>query len=447
MKEQPQAQPMRVCIVNEFFYPDDTGGTGTVLSELARTLRQDYGEVEIDVVASNKLYRDKSRSLSAYQEWNGIRIFRINTPHPGGMSAVPRLAVNLLFGLASLGYLLRRRRYDVLLIGTAPPTVAMAAALYRRLTGTPFVYVIYDLEPDRAVTMHLLSPRNPLVPVLRRSQRSWLHTAGKVVVLGRCMRDYVNRNYGLPPDQVAVIPIGSDPEEIRPLSKKTRFRAAEGLTGFVVCYSGNFGRYHNFDTILDAAKELHRRQAGITFVLVGNGAQKAHITRRVTEEGIENVRLHALVPKADYSDLLASADASLVTLEPGMEGLCVPSKFYSILASGRPTIAMVSPVSEVAQVIDESGCGVHIAQGDTQRLTDVLLHLSQNSQEADAMGRRARATLLNRYSNHQIARQYYEVMQAVLNRDADMEVSTETGTAPRFRLAGEPAESTKIGVA
>ena len=404
--------PLHVCIINEFFYPDDAGGTGTVLSEMAEALHHDHPDVKIDVVTSNNLYRDWDRKLSPYQEWNGIRIFRLDGPHAGGLSAIPRLAVNTAFGIKVLAQLRRLPRYDLLLIGTAPPTVAMAAELYKAVKKSPYLYIVYDLEPDRAVRMGVVAGRHPITVMLRRSQRRWLHAAAKVIVLGRCMQEYVSRTYGLQMHQVETIAIGSDGDVIRPLDKKTRFRAAEGLSGFVACYAGNFGRYHNFDTILDSAKDLLRRGAGITFALVGGGAQQAHITRRVADEKITNVRMFPFVAKEDYADLLASADVSLVTLEPGMEGLCVPSKFYSILASGRPTVALVAPEFEVARVIDETGCGVHMGQGDAECLSAALFKLSQDPEAADAMGRRARAVLEDRYSTRQVAAQYYQAIQA-----------------------------------
>ncbi len=401
---------MRVCIVNEFFYPDETGGTGMVLSELAAALRRDFPSVQIDVVTSVNLYRDQSARLDAYEEWEGTRIFRLGTPHAGFRSTRHRLMVNARFGMAALGKLLQLGRYDLVLIGTAPPTLAMAASAYKRLTKTPYLYVVYDLDPDRAVRMGVLPAHSPVTRLLRRWQKSWMQKADQVIVLGRCMREYVLSQYNLPPEQVQVIPIGGDHEAIRSLSPCTRFRAAHKLSGFVVCYSGNFGRYHDFDTVLDAAKCLLGTEPTVQFVLVGGGAQKEHIERRVREENISNVKVLPFVPKEEYSDLLASADVSLVTLEPGMEGLCVPSKFYSILASGRPTIATVSAGSEVARVLVEADCGLQMVQGDIVGLVGALTHLLHHPAEARRMGRNARAVLEERYTNHHVAALYHQAM-------------------------------------
>jgi colanic acid biosynthesis glycosyl transferase WcaI len=404
---------MRICIVNEFFYPDSTGGTGTVLSDLVRSLRESVGDLEIDVITSHNLYREAGVKLAAQEDWNGVSIYRLATPRPNGLPTPLRLVVNLLFCLLALGKLARLERYDALLIGTAPPMLAMSAQALQWLNGTPFIYIVYDLEPDRSVTMKMLSANHPFVRLFRNRQKRWLHSAAKVIVIGRCMREYLNAFYSLPENKVEVIPIGSDPNEIVPVPRATRFRAEHGLEGFIVLYSGNFGRYHDFDTVLDAAKSLAEGTTNIQFVLVGGGAQKEHIAQRITGENIGNVHLFDFVSKEAYNDLLASADVSLVTLEPGMEGLCVPSKFYSILASGRPTIAAVSPTSEVARVIDEAYCGVHLKQGNVAQLVNILTFLSANPMEVETMGRNARLVLEEKYSTQHIARQYYTVFQDV----------------------------------
>ena len=428
----------RVCIVNEFFYPDEGGGTGTVLSELAQALRRDFQDVSIRAIASNRMYRDAACTLPPQEDWNGVSILRVSTPSSTGLRPARRLLVNFLFGLKALFALLRGPRPDALLVGTAPPTVAFVADLYRRLTGTPFVYVVYDLEPDRAVTLGMLPARHLLTPLLRVGQRRWLHAAARTVVLGRCMQEYMERAYRLPKSKMAIVPVGCDAGAIAPLPRATRFRARHGLDGFVALYAGNFGRYHDFDAVLDAAQQLKTAGPDISFVLVGSGAQRAHILRRVQDEQLCNVRVLPFVPREEYADLLASADVSLVTLEPGMEGLCVPSKFYSILASGRPTVAMVAPACEVARVVREEGCGVQIAPGDAAGLARTLSHLHAHPAQARDMGRRARAALVDKYSTAEAARHYHRLLrEAVLS--APVGQANLRGLPGRFRFSSGKA--------
>ena len=403
---------MRVCIINEYFHPDNTGGTGTVLSNLARELHDTYANVEIDVITSRNQYRSEGKLLPAYENWYGVHIHRLSSPKPGRSTAF-RLVANLIFSLLALLLLLRQRRFDVVLVGTAPPTSPIAALLYKRLTGTPYVYITNDLEPDRAVALGVLRENSRFVALLKGLQRRWFREAGRVIVLGRCMNSYLQENYGLSPDKVVTIPIGFDPEQVVPLNKQTRFRALHGLEDFVVLYAGNFGRYHNFDSILDAAIALKDKR--ITFALIGKGAQREHILERIERENITNVRVFPFVPFKDFADMIASADLCMVTLEKCMEGLCVPSKLYSNMAAGKPSLALVGRESEVAYVVTESHSGVQIDPGDTQKLVRVLTHLEQCPEEVADMGRNARQTLEALYSTPKIADEYYRVFIEVLH--------------------------------
>ena len=65
---------MRIFILSEFFYPDNTGGTGTVLSDLVRALRRIDPDQEIEVVTSRNLYRQAKVNLAATEDWNGVSI-------------------------------------------------------------------------------------------------------------------------------------------------------------------------------------------------------------------------------------------------------------------------------------------------------------------------------------------------------------------------------------
>jgi glycosyltransferase involved in cell wall biosynthesis len=413
-------EQIRLCIVNEFFYPDNGGGTGSVLSDLTKTLRASYPQLKIDAVTSRNLYRDKDVVLPEFEDWDDVSIYRVKTSHSAGLSAAKRIIINTVFGMRALRTLLKHGPYDAILIGTAPPTLAMIARLYKRLTGVPYTYIIYDLDPDRAVTMGVLAKGSLVEKVLRWAQRGWLKSADKVVVLGRCMQDYISNAYKLPKNHFEVIPIGADPDEIVPLSKDTKLREKHNLTGFVVSYSGNFGRYHNFDTILDAAKKLQALQKDVTFLLIGGGAKRDYIASRIESEELKNVLLLPFLPKEDYSDSLSSADASLVTLEPGMEGLCVPSKFYSILASGRPVLAMVGASCEVGRVVIEANCGYRIDQTDIDGLVDAVLYLAENLDEADKLGKNARKVLVEKYSTQKIADRYLQVIANSAHYEIDL---------------------------
>lgn len=404
---------MRICILSEYFHPDSTGGTGTVLSKLVRQLKDQHENLEIDVITSRNLFRGEAGSLSRREEWQGVNIFRLGAPAPRKKSVRRRLMANMVFTGKTLSHLLtRRKRYDLVLVVTAPPTLPLAARLYSQWRGVPYVYLVYDLYLDMAAALKLVSPQSKVMRFMQQVQQDWFQKASETVVLGRCMRYHVQKTYQVLETKINVIPIPANVDQIVPLDKSTRFRADNGLDGFVVLYAGNFAQYQDFDTLLDAAVMLKDR-SDIKFVFVGDGAKREDIASRIENEKLENVRLLPFVPEAQLCDLLASADASLVTLERGVEGLAVPSKFYNIMASGRPTLACVPRSCEVALVVESAQCGLHVDQENPRALADAVLELANNPKLAEQMGHNARRICEERYGLETISQQFYSIFQKV----------------------------------
>ena len=404
---------MRICVLSEYFYPDATGGTGTVLSNLLRQLKKSDPTLEIDVITSKNLFRGAPTNLPKKEVWEGISITRLKTPAPRQKSVKRRLAANLLFSAAALQKLmLRRNRYDVVLVVTAPPTVPLAANIFQRLTGTPYVYLVYDLYLDMALAMKIVKRGSRLVRVFEGVQGEWLNRAAKVIVLGRCMRDFVAGRYDVPREKLEVAPIPANLRVVQPASKATDFRREHDLSGFIVLYAGNFAKYQDFDTLLDAAKSL-RDRTDITFVFVGDGAKRHHIHQRIESENLSNVRMFGFVPEEHLSDLLASADVSLVSLEQGVEGLAVPSKFYNILASARPALVVSHQSSEVARVVHDAGCGRHIEPENPALLAQVLREMADDPGEVEKMGQRGRLLCEQNYSVEHIARRFHTILESV----------------------------------
>lgn len=402
---------MRVCLICEYFYPDDMGSTGTVLSQLARRLKDTHSDLEIDAITSGHLYRVENDRLPSFEDWQGIRIHRIRCPRTRRSSTAVRLLAGFWFTALVLLRLLIAQRYDAVFVVTNPPTLPMAAYWLRRLRGTPYVYLIHDLFPDVAIGLRHIQKRSRIARVAKRHQKKWLNAAAKVVVLGRCMRSYLANEYAVPEERMDVIPNWADPQKIHPVPPDdTRFRKSHNISGFEVLYAGNFGLYQSFDNILNAAKLLQDTNPNVAFAFVGDGAKKGYIEQFILENNIRNCRLFPFVPNDELGDMLGSANVCLVTLEEGMEGLGVPSKLYSILAAGKPVIAMLGPESEVACVIEESGCGIRVSYDRPEELAEAISKLESNPELAVRMGAASRQALVESFTFEAAAGKFYSAI-------------------------------------
>ena len=105
----------------------------------------------------------------------------------------------------------------------------------------------------------------------------------------------------------------------------------------MVGYSGNFGRAHEFATLIDAATLL-RDRLDIRFLMIGGGYKLASVMDAVRERHLANVDFKPLQPVEYIADSLGVPDLHVVSLLPRLEHCIIPSKFYGILAAGRPAL-------------------------------------------------------------------------------------------------------------
>jgi glycosyltransferase involved in cell wall biosynthesis len=402
----PEKRPLRLLFINEFFHPENQGGTPAATSRLARGL-VDRHSMSVSVLTRDNAYRDPAIKYPASENWEGVDIHRISAPDWSRYGVAKRFAGNLLFTLGCARAAMRLPRYDMLLVTSAPPTMPIAAILLRFFRRTPYAYLIYDLEPDRTVALGVKEKSALSVRVLRRWQTIWLRKAASVIAIGRCMRQVLIERYQVSPDKVKVVEVGAESGDLPASSKGTAFRKKMGFDGFILLYAGNFGQYHNFDTLLEAAEKLREQEKEFHIVLVGGGHKRQAVETEVERRRLTNITMLPFAPIDEYNDLLTSADAHLVTLDQGAEGLCVPSKFYSNLRSGRPVVALMSRNTEVAMAIEETCCGAVVPVGDADGLVAALRSMRLDPEETAAMGKRAREAFLQHYTMDLIVDKLY----------------------------------------
>jgi glycosyltransferase involved in cell wall biosynthesis len=193
----------------------------------------------------------------------------------------------------------------------------------------------------------------------------------------------------------------------------------------VVGYAGNLGRAHDIDTVLAAMTLLQERAtrspsdlaAKVMFVFVGGGAQRARLEREALKRGLSNFRLRPYQPKERLGETLAVADVHLVSLNPKLEGLIVPSKFYGIAAASRPTIFIGAEDGEIGRIIEENGCGFTVKPGDGEALTERILALAGDRDLCASLGARARTAFERQWDKEKALAKWEALLQAVGHSD------------------------------
>ena len=192
--------------------------------------------------------------------------------------------------------------------------------------------------------------------------------------------------------RVRVVPNWSPTADIAPLPRAANPLATQWHMAdrFVVGYSGNLGRAHELGIVLDAAARV-RHRLEIVFLIIGEGNQKESLQQESTRRGLANVLFKPYQPSAQLKYSLTLPDLHLVSLKPALEGLIVPSKFYSAIAAGRPVIFVGDADGEIAREVARGDCGVTVAPDDAVALANAIERLCDDAAACARMGMNARA--------------------------------------------------------
>jgi colanic acid biosynthesis glycosyl transferase WcaI len=379
---------VRILLLNEYF-PPDTSATAKIAAMIVEALAEHH---QVTVISGRPSY-DPTETYP----WRLLRRdVRGNvTVERVGSTAYPRHQMrrrvsNYLSYLALAVPRAIFTRSDVVLAMTDPPIAGIAGAFVAKLTGRPFIYNIRDLYPDMAIGGDIVRP-GLSVRIWDRLHRWALHSAARIIVLGDDMGARIIRK-GVNPARVSVVRDGvAIPAELpspdNPVSQQIRngFR-------FVALHAGNLGFYGAWDTLLRAASQLNdadSRNGKLGVVFIGDGAQKERLVASANRTGA--VKFLPFRPASDIPFVLASADVHIVTLKRGLEGAIVPSKLYSILAAGKPILAVATPETDVARIVTENGCGVVADPDDPAAVARAIRELAAQPDRVAEMGRRARA--------------------------------------------------------
>jgi glycosyltransferase involved in cell wall biosynthesis len=217
---------------------------------------------------------------------------------------------------------------------------------------------------------------------------------------------------GVAADSIKIIENWAEPHPPTPKPvAASELRLRLGLADkFVIGYSGNLGRAHEFQTLLGAAEVLSN-DPSIVFLMIGGGAGMGLLARLVSQRELRNFLFLPYQPRDSLPDSLAASDIHWVSLQPLLEGLIVPSKFFGILAAERPVVFIGDPDGELARIIRSAECGAVVSVGDVAGLVEALQALKEDPLARARAGSNGHRRYCERYSAVRAFREWEQIVQ------------------------------------
>ena len=338
--------------------------------------------------------------------------------------ATPRYAGNGMGRVRNIAAFLWALRRDApQLVHEFAPDIVIASSTYpldiwvarhiARRANAKLVHEIHDLWPASPVELAGMSPRHPFIRLCQRAEDAACRDADVVVSMLPRVADHLAA-HGLDLRKRHIVPNGIALDEWTPPftalapALADRLDALRGAGRCIVGYAGSHGLPNALDALLDAAALL--KNAPISFVLVGDGHEKARLAQRVRDEGLGHVLLFEPIAKAQIPALLARFDIAYIGWQrvPIYRFGIAPNKLMDYMRAGR---AVLHSVEAGNDPVAEAGCGLTVAPESAAAVAEGLRRLAAlTADDRAALGERGRRFVVAHHTYPVLAQRFIEAV-------------------------------------
>lgn len=400
-----------IVIFNRSFWPD-IEATGQLLTSLAEQLSKNY---RITFVAGWSYYNETNRfkgiQFFRYEHYKGINIIRVRHTRFWKKNLFGRLVNWSSYTVLALMIGMLKIRPILIIVNTDPPFLGIVGMILKYWHKVPLIYNCRDLFPDIAIELGMLKEG-----VISRTfdflNNKALSYSDMVVPLGNSMKQKLEQK-GVVPSHIKVISDSVDTDFLKPIERNASKVLGElDLNGkFVVMYSGNIGLSQDFSSILKAASLVH---VPFMLVFVGDGSGKDDLIKESKQLRLKNFVSLPYQPYDELPNSLNIADLHLIPLKRQISGSIVPSKLYSILAIGKPYLAIANQESEPVNIAKQFGCGLWAEPGDVIDIKEKIEWSIKNRQKLLEMGMVGRKIALERYDKDKVTKEWVKTIDSLI---------------------------------
>lgn len=257
---------------------------------------------------------------------------------------------------------LRAERPDAVISATSPPCLLIVAALVAMRHRSKSAHWLLDMYPELAVALGEVKPG--WISRLFEAAMGWAYRRTDLVMaldrdmVWRLKKHGVSARIAQPWLFAALM---QPPPDAPPPSGEWTW-----------VYSGNLGRAHEWETLLEVQSMLEKRGAPIRLLFQGGGPSWPLAQARSAELGLRRCEWKPYVPEEELASSLLRCNVLAVTQRPETQGLLWPSKLALVMTLRRP-ILWVGPTNGAIadQLLDYPHAGV-FAPGQVEAVADWL---------------------------------------------------------------------------
>jgi PEP-CTERM/exosortase A-associated glycosyltransferase len=258
-------------------------------------------------------------------------------------------------------------------------TNGLAARYASKQLGVPFIYELRTLWGESAVVEDGWNPNSFKYRMVWRLELDVMRRAHMVVAISRGIRDAIVER-GVDPGKVVIVPNGVDTQVFVPRPPDTALAEKLGLTGcFVIGFIGSLRRLEGIPLLLEAFKEIHRREPRARMLVVGDGPEREGLVAAARDAGLGDVaQFTGLVPHEQILQYYSIMDVLVYPrIDARINQTVTPLKPLEAMAMGKVCIA--SDVGGLTELVDDGRTGLVFRAGDARDLAEKTVRLASDS--------------------------------------------------------------------
>ena len=296
---------MRILFLNQYF-PPDPAPTGILFREVADEFVRLGHEVDF---------------VDAGQEYRGAQ---------GGGGRMKR-------ELSGLWRMLRegraRPRADVVVSGSSPPCLGVVADRVARKHGAAHIHWAMDMYPELAMELGEIGRTSLVAKITGWAMRGVYRRAKAVIALDE---DMASRFRAQRVETACIRPW------VTQQAASAAVAARDPEAPWTWIYSGNLGRAHEWETLLQSQSLLEQRGVDARLLFQGGGPSWKGAQAKAATLGLRRCEWQGYAAAEDLTASLLRCEALVATQLPAVCGLLWPSKLALMLTLPRP-ILFVGP--------------------------------------------------------------------------------------------------------
>jgi colanic acid biosynthesis glycosyl transferase WcaI len=398
----------RLWFLNRVYWPNEQA-TSQLLTDLCEELAHAHGSVNVLTSRHDLLSKKEIR--------NSVSIFRVGILGAFTSSFYGKLGAYLDYYLSIAWHAYKTIPSGAIcVIKSDPPLLGALLMLFSERKNLYCIHWHQDVYPEiaqRAMSNKLLIR---LIGLLRYLRNAASNQSALIVAPGHDIGRFLSSS-GITHHKLRIIPNWAPKglESENKLDANFFVKQHHLENKFLVAYSGNLGRVHNLEPILEVA-ELTKSHHEIHYVLTGRGAQEPRLREIAAKKKLSNITFLPPQPRSALASSLRAGHLHFVSLNPKFSNLSLPSKIYGICQAERPFIFIGPATSEPGLMVKKHNMGV--VSSDVSCIADFVIKCSADHDFWLSLCRASKGFSLGSPDYKQVAAIWNRLFSALLQDDA-----------------------------